>query len=154
MKLFRNVIIAATVLASISVDAQDKTKNAKTQASRRAFEQGQNPVVEFKKRNKDVKSVHWKQGNIIVIEKTDGTVEKYSLDVATEKEKATSLYGELPIAPPPPPAPQVAPPPPPPPVPAPAETEVISTDEPVVAPAPPEPVIPPSPPIPAKSKVV
>jgi hypothetical protein len=110
MKLFRNVIIAATVLASISVDAQDKTKNAKTQVNRRAFEQGQNPVVEFKKRNKDVKSVHWKQGNIIVIEKTDGSVEKYNLDVATEKEKATSLYGELPIAPPPPPpAPLVAP---------------------------------------------
>jgi hypothetical protein len=153
MKLFRNVIIAATLLASISVDAQDKTKNAKTQANRRAFEQGQNPVVEFKKRNKDVKSVHWKQGNIIVIEKTDGSVEKYNLDVATEKEKATSLYGELPIAPPPPPpAPLVAPPPPP--VPAPAKTEVISPDEPVVAPTPPEPVIPASPPIQAKRKVV
>ena len=70
----------------------------------------------FMKRNKNVKSLGWSdEGNTLRIRLKSGKEEVYDLDDKTQKQKAETLYGKLPMAPPPPPE-APAPPPPPPPV--------------------------------------
>lgn len=116
MKLLSTVTVCVGLLTGISAKAQDVHKKEVTKFTPPVIVKNDQPDVTFKKRNKKVKSVEWEAGNVIIITKKDGTVERYRLDNDVELKKAESLYGELPVAPPPPPPAPGTPPPPPPPV--------------------------------------
>jgi len=68
-----------------------------------------NPVSRidaFRKRNPDVKQVHWNNQPLkIIIQLKDGTEETYDLSKPESKKRAENKYGKLPFAPPPPPPP-------------------------------------------------
>ncbi|MGZ8545124.1 MAG: hypothetical protein ACXWV0_07490 [Flavisolibacter sp.] len=72
---------------------------------------------DFMKRNKNVKSLGWSDdGNTMRVHLKSGKEDVYDLGDRAQKQKAESIYGKLPIAPPPPPAPPSPKMPPPPPV--------------------------------------
>jgi hypothetical protein len=116
MKLIQNAVVAACALTAMQTNAQSPPATSGSNSSPSAIVQPDNPVSGFKRRNKDVKSVSWQDGQVIIITKKDGAVEKYDLNNKDEVAKAESQYGKLPATPPPPP-PVVGPPPPPPPAP-------------------------------------
>lgn len=69
----------------------------------------------FMSRNKNVINLSWNEdGNTVRIQLKSGKEEVYNLADHNQKQKAETLYGKLPVAPPPPPAPPAPPPPPPP----------------------------------------
>jgi hypothetical protein len=111
MKRFQNTAFALALLLAFQAQAQQQAPRAKKLPASSSASQQKDPTQEFKKLNKAVKNIRWKEGRILVIEKNDGVIERYQLDNKSEKEKAIQLYGELPVIPPPPPP--VAPPPPP-----------------------------------------
>ena len=106
MKHFKSAAIAAFLLASISAGAQElptKTERPRKPAKLKREIVVQQDFLEFKNRNKDVKTVHWRKGNLMRIEKQDGTTETYNLNDPAQQKKAEALYGVLPPAPPAPP---------------------------------------------------
>lgn len=116
MKHVKNAAIVVCLLASISTEAQQSVKEPRRETKPTKVSPD-DPVTEFKKRNKDVRSVRWRSGNIMRIEKIDGSSETYDLDNNQAQKKAERLYGALPPAPPPPPKVNISrftPPPPPP----------------------------------------
>ena len=114
MKHVKNAAIGVSLFSSLSAGVQQNIVELNNTPKQEKVVSGDNP---FKKRNKDAKSVHWRKGNVMKIEKRDGTIEIYDLDEAKAQKKAEQLYGVLPPAPPPPPKIDIskfsAPPPPP-----------------------------------------
>lgn len=105
MKLLLTVVIGTGLLSAIAVDAQQKPKKDVTKLPPPKEVKVNNPLADFKERNKDVKTVRWKQGNVMIIEKKNGLVETYRLNNKTDERKAEDIYGTLPPSPPPPPPP-------------------------------------------------
>lgn len=95
MKLTKSLIVALILFGAVDANAQQKT----TKATTAPVAKKEATIEEFKKRNQQVKSVSWERGKVMVVEKTDGTIEKYKLDNYTEEEKAKSIYGKLPASP-------------------------------------------------------
>ena len=118
MKLFTKAALAICLVASLSVNAQSKKVKpaapakpalpahspTSAEAARPSIEQR---VAEFRKRNPDVKGFTWEKGMVLVIEKQDGSKEKYEMDKFNDEQAARGKYGRVPVlpAPPPPPAP-------------------------------------------------
>lgn len=103
MKLLKNIAIAACIIISVSAQAQHKTAKKVVHALPPAPPAPPvkvvDPNAEFLSRNKDVKSVKWEPGTWLVIEKSDGGIERYQVDKFHDEQQAKSVYGKLPPMP-------------------------------------------------------
>ena len=108
MKLFTKAALAICLVASLSVNAQTKKVKpaipAKPAApalppvpAEPARPTLQQRVVDFKKRNPDVKDFSWEKGMILTIEKQDGTKERYEMDRFNDEQVARGKYGMIPV---------------------------------------------------------
>lgn len=110
--------MAASILQGVELYLKQREQNGKepyfeavNSAATETFaaqknDQNNDPsgIKDFRKRNPDVKQVHWQRSPFrIIIELKNGTAEVYDLEKAESKNRAIKKYGKLPIAPPPPP---------------------------------------------------
>lgn len=113
MKQAKTLAIAACLLIGVSVNAQQKaqakrsahtTHTATKKVAPASLPQQSAPVedlnADFLKSNSTVKSVKWEKGSILILEKTDGTTERYNVDKYQDEQEVRRLYGKVPPFPP------------------------------------------------------